>query len=77
MKYITLHKTLLGLLIASVAYSIASFVSAQNQNDELFDLVATQDALTAQDLSFSKFQSCEEMETVLEDYIKDNFKNNR
>jgi len=45
---------------------------------QLVDLVQqAKPSLTADDLKFTTFQSCDEMTTVLEDYIKDNFKNNR
>lgn len=73
----TFNKTLLWLLVVSVFYSLASFASAQTDNTEIIELVAQQNTITADDLKFTKFQSCEEMETVLEDYIKDNFKNQR
>jgi hypothetical protein len=32
-----------------------------------------QDQLSAEDLQFNTFQSCEQMNDVLTDYIKDNF----
>ncbi len=52
-----------------------SSVFATAQDNQILDQIES-DQLTADDLRFNTFQSCDEMETVLTDYIKDNFERN-
>ena len=49
---------------------------ATNEDTQIIDAVDERIVLTQTDqLKFTTFESCDEMETILEDYIKDNFKN--
>ena len=63
---------LLGLTsVLSVGITFAT-----NEDTQIFDQLDNE-APSAEDLSFTTFQSCEEMNTVLKDYIKENFNNNQ
>gem|GEM_PF-3675775 len=50
-------------------------MSATTVDNQIFDQLEN-DQLTADDLRFNTFQSCNEMETVLTDYVKYNFERN-
>ncbi len=53
-----------------------SSVFATSEDVQIFEQLQN-DQLTAEDLQFNTFQSCEQMNDVLTDYIKDNFSNYR
>ncbi len=66
------------ILSTAIALLFVGMTAATTQDTQLIELVQKeQSILTADDLKFSTFQSCDEMSSVLEDYIKDNFKDNR
>ena len=64
-------------IFASLLFGQAFGTTTDTQLIDAISAQESEDALTADDLKFTTFQSCDEMTTVLEDYIKDNFKNNR
>ena len=68
-----LHRITLGISLISLLGLSSVFATAQD--NQILDQIES-DQLTADDLRFNTFQSCDEMETVLTDYIKDNFERN-
>lgn len=64
--------------IFSIAMITNSFVFATNEDSQIIDTLEDQREIAQEEqLQFTTFESCEEMETTLESYIKDNFKHQR
>ncbi len=66
-----MNKTVLSFFFAWI-FALASWFST-NIDTQIFEQLESWP--TADDLNFQTFQSCEDMGTVLQDYIKDNFEN--
>ena len=74
MRHISLLAVCTAASIVTTAFTSSSSVFATAQDNQIIDLVQwTQDQLTASDLEFDTFSSCNEMTQTLEEYIKDNF----
>lgn len=75
-----MKKTFISVIVLCLLGGMVFATSEDNQLiDALEDLESTkveQELMKFQeDLSFDTFESCEDMTTVLEDFIKDNFEN--